>query len=83
MGCLRRLGCLVLLALLGGVAWVTSDQWRPLLPVWVPGTLAPRAISSVPDSAWAPVTAARSPRSAIGRRWYSPHCTLLSLRGMW
>ena len=63
MGCLRRLGCLVLLALLGGVAWVTSDQWRPLLPVWVPGTLAPRAISSVPYSAWAPVTAAGAARA--------------------
>lgn len=30
MGCLARLGCLVLLVLLGFVAWLTRDRWLPL-----------------------------------------------------
>lgn len=63
MGCLRRLGCLILLALLVGGAWVTSDRWRPLLPVWVPGTRAPRAIAGAPDSLWSPVTAVGATRA--------------------
>jgi hypothetical protein len=63
VGCFRRLGCLVFLALSVGVAWVTSDRWRPLLPTWVPGTLAPKAIINAPDSAWAPVTAAGATRA--------------------
>ncbi|HET7631508.1 MAG TPA: hypothetical protein VFK16_04245 [Gemmatimonadaceae bacterium] len=31
MGCLGRLGCLVLLVLLAGVAWLTRDRWTPYL----------------------------------------------------
>ena len=27
MGCFARLGCLVLLALLAAVGWLTRDQW--------------------------------------------------------
>jgi hypothetical protein len=55
MGCLRRLGCLVLLVVLAaGAAWITSSRWRPLLPAWVPGTEDARAIAA--DTGWAPVT---------------------------
>lgn len=31
MGCLRRLGCLVLLAALLAAAWVTRERWLPLV----------------------------------------------------
>jgi hypothetical protein len=61
MGCLRRLGCLVLLVVLAGAAWITSDRWRPLLPTWVPGTLAARAIAA--DSGWVLVTATGATRA--------------------
>jgi hypothetical protein len=55
MGCLRRLGCLILLAVLaGGTLWITSDRWRPLLPDWVPGTEDARAIAA--DTGWVLVT---------------------------
>ena len=31
MGCLRRLGCLVLLVAIAVAAWVTRDRWMPLV----------------------------------------------------
>lgn len=31
MGCIRRLGCLVMLALLAVAGWLTRDQWLPRL----------------------------------------------------
>jgi hypothetical protein len=62
MGCLRRLGCLILLVVLAaGAAWITSDRWRPLLPSWVPGTDDARAIAA--DTGWAPVTAVGATRA--------------------
>jgi hypothetical protein len=82
MGCLRRLGCLVLLAVLaGGALWITGDRWRPLLPDWVPGTDEARAIAA--DTGWALVTpvgatraehalAALRDRSAKIYTWVSP-----------
>lgn len=65
MGCLRRLGCLILLVALLVVAWVTRDQWRPWLPSWVPGSGAPSAASAAAgaDAAWAPVTEAGAARA--------------------
>ncbi|MFL5612114.1 MAG: hypothetical protein ACJ796_00435 [Gemmatimonadaceae bacterium] len=49
MGCLSRFGCLLLLAVIAIIAWITSDQWLPRLthrtttvtttgPVWEPIT---------------------------------------------
>jgi hypothetical protein len=49
MGCLSRFGCLLLLAVVAIIAWITSDQWLPRLthrttavtttgPVWEPIT---------------------------------------------
>lgn len=51
-GCLRRLGCLVVLAVVAGGAWLTRDSWYPR----VFGTSA--APGLVAESAWEPVTAA-------------------------
>jgi hypothetical protein len=82
MGCLRRLGCLVLLAVLAaGALWITKDRWRPLLPDWVPGTDDARAIAA--DTGWVPVTpvgatraehalTALRDRSARVYTWVSP-----------
>jgi hypothetical protein len=62
VGCLRRLGCLVLFVVLAaGAAWMTRDRWLPLLPDWVPGTEEARAIAG--DTGWAPVTAVGATRA--------------------
>lgn len=62
MGCLRRLGCLLLLAIVaGGTLWVTSSRWLPLLPGWVPGSASARAIAT--DSGWVLVTPAGATRA--------------------
>ena len=52
LGCLRRLGCLVVLLLLAGAAWLFRDQWYPKLF----GTPAP--VESVAEGEWDSVTPA-------------------------
>ena len=60
MGCLARLGCLIMLVLLGAVAYFTRDRWTDKLP-WS---------SSKSDSAvttaevWTPLTQAGAKRTA-------------------
>ena len=62
MGCLRRLGCLLLFAIVaGGALWITSNRWLPLLPAWVPGGESARAIAA--DSGWVLVTPAGATRA--------------------
>ena len=50
MGCLSRIGCLVVLVVLGAIAWITKDRWLPRItgqpttsastgPVWEPLTV--------------------------------------------
>lgn len=56
MGCIARLGCLVLLVLLGCVAWLTRDRWTPYVHL----SSAPAAASSV---TWQPLTAAGAARA--------------------
>jgi hypothetical protein len=52
-GCLRRLGCFViLLLLLGAVAWFTRDRWYPRVRDWRAGAGAPAA----PAVVWEPLT---------------------------
>ena len=55
-GCLRRLGCLVILAVVAGGAWLTRDAWYPR----VFGTPATPAV--VAESSWKPVTAQATTR---------------------
>lgn len=57
MGCLRNLGCLVLLVVAAAAAWMFQDRWRPLLhrvhstaPATAPATPA------APSGAWQPLT---------------------------
>lgn len=55
MGCIARLGCLVMLALLAIGGWLTRDQWLPKL------TGRPSSTASV-ESAWQPLSAEASAR---------------------
>lgn len=65
MGCIARLGCLVLLVILGGIAFLTRDRWLKKLPgngpvvasapVWEPltpqaGARGKRAIESLQNA---------------------------------
>lgn len=51
-GCLGRLGCLALVLVLAGAAWLTRDRWAPRL-------LGERvAVEATAESGWQPVTAA-------------------------
>jgi hypothetical protein len=63
MGCLRKLGFLVLLVLLAAVAWVYQDRWRPLLH----GGRAVAPIAAAPDTGardiWEPLTAQGAARA--------------------
>lgn len=58
-GCLRRLGCLVVLLVVAAAAYITRDRWYPRL---VGGTPAPE---SVETAIWMPVTEATT---EAGRR---------------
>lgn len=55
MGCIARLGCLVMLALLAIGGWLTRDQWLPKL------TGRSSTTASV-ESAWQPLSAEASAR---------------------
>ena len=59
-GCLRRLGCLVVLVIVAGGAWLTRDSWYPR----VFGTPAASAdgTGSAADATWEPVTSAAAAR---------------------
>jgi hypothetical protein len=56
MGCIARLGCLIVLVLLGCIAWLTRDRWTPYLHLSSP----PAAEAPI---AWQPLTAAGAARA--------------------
>ena len=56
MGCIARLGCLILLVLLGCIAWLTRDRWTPYLHLSSP----PPAAAAID---WQPLTAAGAARA--------------------
>jgi len=49
MGCLSRIGCLILLIVIALAAWITSDRWLPKLTGHAPGTTATGPL-------WQPIT---------------------------
>ena len=57
MGCLRRLGCLVILLLLVAVAWLTRDRWMSRLTGAKPATATSSAV------VWEPLTDAGAARA--------------------
>lgn len=60
MGCIARLGCLVLLVLLAVAGWFTRDRWMSKLP-----GAKPAATTTSMTSTWQPLTPAAAAR---GRR---------------
>src|SRR5579862_1174303 len=69
MGCVRRIGCLVVLAVCLAGAWVTRDRWRPLIPSrvqrWIAGGApsGPAADSTQNPTTWRPVTTGGASRA--------------------
>lgn len=55
MGCLRRLGCLVVLVILAYAAWVNRDRLRQLLP-FTRGTPSRVGAASATEGGWGLVT---------------------------
>lgn len=49
MGCLSRIGCLILVIVIALVAWITSDRWLPKLTGHAPATTATGPL-------WQPIT---------------------------
>lgn len=63
-GCLRRLGCLVVLLVVAGGAWLTRDSWYPRL-FGTPSTsdsASAGTSGSASEAGWEPVTAAAAER---------------------
>lgn len=60
MGCLARIGCLVLLVCLGVGAWLTRDRWLPRLT----GHRAVPARAAVTEPTWEPLSQDGSDRTA-------------------
>lgn len=56
MGCMRRLGCLVLLVVLAIVAYLTRDSWMHFLPGVGPRSTADTGVAGT-TLVWQPVTA--------------------------
>jgi hypothetical protein len=66
LGCIGRLGCLLVLAVAGAVGWITRDAWYPGLRARI--GWAPRAaVATAPK--WEPLTAEGSARArlAVGK----------------
>jgi hypothetical protein len=56
MGCLSRIGCLVLVIIVAIVAWITSDRWLPKITGRAPTTTATGPV-------WQPITAQGAERT--------------------
>jgi hypothetical protein len=88
VGCVRRLGCLVVLVALAAAAWVTRDRWGPHVPPeirnWIPGGLhaSAAADSAAPDPGWRSVTSGGASHAehlilALANRSGPPYTSLL------
>ena len=63
MGCIGRLGCLAMLVLLGGLAWLTQDRWLPMLTGSSRGA-ADTAVGAIGrEGVWQPLTVQGSARA--------------------
>jgi hypothetical protein len=56
MGCIARLGCLMVLAVLAVVGWFTRDRW-------LPARFQPHAVASANAPTWEPLSAAGAERT--------------------
>jgi hypothetical protein len=55
MGCIGRLGCLVVLVVLGALAWLSRDRWLHLVNDGAPGR-ADSAVVTAREGVWQPIT---------------------------
>jgi hypothetical protein len=62
MGCLLRLGCLILLIIGGVIAWFTRDRWMDKLPFHVTPAVQPKIAADAPPD-WAPLSEAGASRT--------------------
>ncbi len=62
-GCLGRLGCLLVIVIVGAVAWFTHDSWYPTLRQRMGYPLP--AVASVASPKWEPLTAEGSARARL------------------
>src|ERR1051326_8382408 len=62
MGCIARLGCLILLAILAVIGWFTRDRWMP-------ASMRSHAVSATKSPAWEPLSDAGAKRTetALGK----------------
>ncbi len=69
MGCLRRLGCLVVIVVIGIAAWMTRDMWLPRLrdAAGEAGGGSRRAVAA-PATVWQPLTKDGAERARIALR---------------
>jgi hypothetical protein len=56
MGCISRIGCLVLLALLAPIAWLTRDRWLPMIGDGAPGSRDTAGAVASREGVWQPLT---------------------------
>ncbi|MFN2563382.1 MAG: hypothetical protein ABR499_00050 [Gemmatimonadaceae bacterium] len=57
MGCIGRLGCLILLALLAAVGWLTRESWLPMIRGAAPGGGDTAGAIASREGVWQPLTA--------------------------
>jgi hypothetical protein len=63
MGCIGRFGCLVALALLAVVGWLTRDRWLPLIGGQASGRSDTSVLSAGGEGVWRPLTAEGAERA--------------------
>jgi hypothetical protein len=60
MGCIARLGCLVVLAFVAVIGWLTRDRWMHSIPGRAPAT------TTAPEALWQPLSPERGRRAIEG-----------------
>jgi hypothetical protein len=63
MGCIARLGCLVLLAVLAVIGWLTRDRWLNRLDGGAAGRGDSAAVAATGEGVWQPLTAEGAERA--------------------
>ena len=56
MGCIGRLGCLVVLVVLAGVAWLFRDRWLHLVNDGASGRVDSASVVTAREGVWQPLT---------------------------
>jgi hypothetical protein len=68
-GCLRRLGCLLVLLVIAGAGWLTREKWLKIVPGGKSSADPARATATAPERTWqalSPEAGARGKRAIDG-----------------